>query len=440
MRTSFVRGVLGVMVASVSAGGCSCGKKDAPAEGTATSSASTAPSSVAASTNPAIFSAPIAAARLEGGAVIAAGLVVATKSITAQRIEADGRIAWSRELIRDVAWSQDAELKAYPMKSGAAIVWRGVRDAKNAKVLAPIGADGKSLEAPIDVGALACATDDGAAWNETVPGGKTRIHLRTWAGGAPQDALGAPIEDDVTLICGAHRAFAVSEGDDEADSPPRAFALPDAPGLSRVLGADAFPSHDEQRDLFPFTDGDDLGVVRISTQGHVQVADMQGGKPVHLAGKGRIPDDDDIVAIDADSHAVYVFYTHDESDGCKDERGGVSVHAFRIPRDGSAAGSLSIARAECGKDVGPFWTGNAADALVLAWAERAPRPGKTAAPITALAYRVMDGKSDMKRTAQSADALVDAGCASGRCYAVALAREAGADGMQPEAARVLVFP
>ena len=41
---------------------------------------------------------------------------------------------------------------------------------------------------------------------------------------------------------------------------------------------------------------------------------------------------------------------------------------------------------------------------------------------------------------QNADAIADAGCDASACYAVALVREAGGDGMAPEALRLIRYP
>jgi hypothetical protein len=153
-----------------------------------------------------------------------------------------------------------------------------------------------------------------------------------------------------------------------------------------------------------------------------------------------VPVDDDIVAVDGDAQSIYVVYTHEESASCKDERGGSSIHALRVARKGESDGTHVVAPAECGKDAGPFWTGATSSGFVIAWAERVSKSNKTSAPIGGLAYRVMDGKAELVHVAQPADALVDAGCAAGVCYAVALVREAGGDGMKPEKARVIAYP
>jgi hypothetical protein len=74
--------------------------------------------------------------------------------------------------------------------------------------------------------------------------------------------------------------------------------------------------------------------------------------------------------------------------------------------------------------------------------ERLPVAGRARAPISALAHRVVAPSGplgELGRVELGADALVDAGCDGTRCYAVALARREGTDGMVPGVARVLGY-
>jgi hypothetical protein len=156
--------------------------------------------------------------------------------------------------------------------------------------------------------------------------------------------------------------------------------------------------------------------------------------------KARVPAEDDVVAVDADERGVVIVTTHDETEACPEGRGGDSVHALRIPRTGGSAASLELAKGACSRDVGPFWSSPMAGSVVVGWVERASRPSKTSAPIAGLAYRRIGEGGATARIAQPADAIADAGCDAERCYAVALVRESGSDGMKPEAIRVIAYP
>jgi hypothetical protein len=147
------------------------------------------------------------------------------------------------------------------------------------------------------------------------------------------------------------------------------------------------------------------------------------------------------VAVDADERAVTLVTTHDESDACPEGRGGSSVHALRVPRrEAAKATSIVLSPSACARDVGPFWTNTLGKSLIVGWTERASRKDKTVAPIVGLAYRVLEEGAALVHVAKPADALADAGCDASRCYAVALVREPGGDGMSPEAIRLVAYP
>jgi hypothetical protein len=442
---------VGLAVVLLLAGGSGC-KRNAPPSPTTLGPAPVTLASAAASASAgsgAIFSLPIAGARVGSvGAtgttdVVAAGLTVATHAITAARIDASGKPAWTRVAVSDVSWSADAELHAWPITAGAAIVWRGPVGKKSGHVAVVLAPDGRIVDGPFEVGAFVCATDDGLAWSEGAPKGATRVHLRTFPiTGAPHEDTGPPMMDDFTLTCGAHRAYVVAEGDEA--TPTKVWTIGGG-GAVEPLVATIPPltlGRDEERDLFPWAEGDELGLVRVASGGEVQAATVHAGalELIH-ADKARVTPEDDVVGVDADPRQVVLVTTHDESDSCPNGRGGASIHALRIPRQGGgSATSLAITPSACGRDVGPFWTNTRGRALLVAWAERASRPEKTSPPITGLAYRLLQEGAATARVAQAADGIADAGCDESRCYAVALVREPGGDGMKPGAMKVLAYP
>jgi hypothetical protein len=431
-----------------SGGGCKRGSPPAPAGSNAAPPVAASIDAGAASPEPeAIFSAPIGAARVAGGGAIAVGLVVSSRSIDARRLDAAGKTVWTHPVFPDVHWSADAELHAWPVAAGVAIVWRGPSGKKSGHVAAVVAPDGRILDGPMDVGSLVCGTSDGLAWSEGGSGATTRVRLRAYAAGvsggaapAHSDETGPALADDFSLACGDHVAYALVEGDE--GSPTRVVEIGGGrgPAAFATLASSALGS-DEERDLFSWVDGDALGVVRIASSGEVRAADVHAGGVSLIAGDGaRIAPEDDVVAVDADAQQVVLMTTHDATDHCPDGRGGASVHALRIGRTTPSVTSSELAPASCDRDVGPFWTNTLGRSLVAAWPERAARADKSSPAITGLAYRVFTDGATTARLPQPADAIADAGCDGAHCYAVALVRGPGGDAMQPGAFKLLTYP
>jgi hypothetical protein len=184
-----------------------------------------------------------------------------------------------------------------------------------------------------------------------------------------------------------------------------------------------------------------MGLVRIAQSGTVTTADVLAGRSVvpHETGV-RVPPEDDVVAVDADDRAVALVTTHDESEHCPEGRGGTSVHVLRAPRGEGKASTALLSPAACSRDVGPFWMNPLGKTLVVAWPERESRKDKTTAPIVGLAYRSLEDGAALARVVLPADAMADAGCDASRCYALALVREPGTDGMSPEAIKLVAYP
>ena len=400
---------------------------------------------------PARFSAPIAATRIAGGVVLVAGLVVPRATIAITRIEAGGQTSFTVDALRDVKWSQDAELRLFPAGEGAVLVWRGLRDGKSVRQMVMIGPRGEVKGAPAEIGAAACVTEDGIAWTERAPAGATRARTRTWANPAPHDVAVVSSERDPLLVCAAHRVFVLGEGENDITL---AGASSEGGAPLTMMRAQDF-GEDDSRDHGEYTVGDDLGFVRVASSGALAMRELHGD----ALGPWRkltsmIARDDDVVGADGDLRSAIVVYTREESESCAGDPpsgvsatqysgvGASSVHAVRIDRATNAESVLDIAPAECNRDVGPFWTGGAGNKLVVAWAERVPKRDDTSAPIAGLAYRLLDGATllPITRIARPADAIVDAGCDKEHCYVVALVRAPGTDEMLPEVAQVIRYP
>ena len=441
-----------IAVIAVSGGACTCskGSESGTADASSTSSAETSEGAA-----PALgareetgagggLSAPIAAARGEQGDVVVAGLDVAARAIRVQRISAKDEVLAERTVFEGAGWTSEAELKIMPAGGGVAIVWRGLRSKKTVRQALILGPDLAPIGDVIDVAPASCATRD-ALWYTD---GK-RIHSRPWASapsrfGMPGDKEGA------VLVCGAHRAFGLVD-DDEGTS-LLSWGGGDG-GTPKVLVTSLLKEsdygEDDQRERSEYTVGDDVGVVRLSVAGAVSLREVRSGVVGPLRKlKTMIPHDDDVVAVDASPRAIVVVFTEDVGDACPKGDGGAAtastrVKALRVDRTTFEESTVELSPGMCGREVGPFFTGAIGDAVSVAWVERLSVIGMSRAPIAGLLHRTVPASGpagELARIEQPADALVDAGCDSTRCYAVALARRTGMDAMVPGLARVLRYP
>lgn len=435
--------------------GCTCSKgSDAANAGDAATSSEPAspspadtPRASAVAGEPGGLSAPIAAARGEHGDVVVAGLDVPAAAIRVQRIDSKDAVTADRTVLPGVAWSSESELKMVPAAGGVAVTWRGLRGGKLVRQLLVLGPELAPKGDPVDVAAASCATQD-ALW---FTDGK-QVNTRPWAGAPSRTAL--PKDKDAALVCGAHRAFALLDEDDgtsllmlgASDGGASAGSASAASAVSLLRESDF--GDDEQRERAEFTVGDDVGVVRLATSGTLSLREVRSGAPAPLRKlKTTIPRDDDVVAVDASTKVLTVIFTEEVADACAKTGGAstgasVRVKALRMDRATAEESVVELASGACGREVGPFFTGVVGDAVSVAWVERIPVAGKARAPIAGLAHRTVTPSGalpELVRVEQAADALVDAGCDSSRCYAVALARKAGMDAMVPGLARVLRY-
>lgn len=378
------------------------------------------------------WSAPIAAANAGGGEVLVAGLDVPSRTIRMRRFGKDDAILADRAVLEDVKWSSEADLKVVATGAGGAVTWRGLRGGKLGRALVVVGPDLAAKGAPVEVAGASCATRE-AIW---FTDGK-RAHGRPWTGAAVDVEL--PKEKEASILCGATKAFALLEEDDGTSWLPLAAGRPASTPLLREKDF----GEDEQRERAEYTVGDELGVVRVAASGALAVREVKDG----VAGALRrvrtsIPRDDDVVAVDASAKPLVIVYTEDASDACGDKGSSTKVKALRVDRAGGEETTIDLSPGQCGREVGPFFTGAVGDAVSVAWVERVPALGQARAPIVALAHALVPAAGaagPAQRIDVAADALVDAGCDAERCYAAALERKAGTDGMVPGPVRVLRY-
>lgn len=414
--------------------GCTCSKKSAPAQAEASTSADTASAVAdAAPKGPEHlrFSAPIAASHTATGDVVVAGLDGAAKAIVAEQLKTDGGLVWSGEVLRGVAYSPDATVQVHTFGRQVLAQWRGALDGRSGSHGVLLDDHGARVGAPFPLGTPSCKTDRGFAWVDPSEG-MQRLVLRTFDGTAFRDEKSGPLSDELLLACGRNTVFAVIAGEEKGAT--TATALGADAGTLKVPD-DVLALSDDRP--FAFTSGDDLGIVRVLADGSLTVLLANGpSMPSHKLPKGLIPDDDDVVAVDADAKSVVVVHTRAEEQPCPGGSAAASVRAVVVDRRTFAVETKVLSAGECGLDVGPFYVGATKQGLVVSWVERRPKAG--GAPIAGIAFRAIASATAPTRIAQGADQVADAGCDETRCYAVFLVREG--DGMKPESVRLVTYP
>jgi hypothetical protein len=448
------------------AGGCTCrgnasgGSSDGGAAAAAASSISAVAEAAAASA-PAtwgdVFSAPIAAARTPTGTVVA-GLVASEGTIRvaalrdADRLEGakcDGATctgatpAWVVDALRGVSWAADADVHVHPAGDGVAVVWRGQYGGKMSRTLVVLGPAGELRGDPAEIGAAYCANADGISWIDVRSGAPALVRARRWSDSSPHDVVAVSSDRDPSLVCGDHAAFVLGDGDEDVTA--AAFGPADSaarPPVVAIRNADF--GEDDERDHYPWSAADRLGIVRVGASGGLRVREWQAGAtptPWRRL-KHTLAEDDDVVAVDGDDTATLVVYTHDADEACPGVGSTAeAVRALRVDRQSGEDMLVDLAPADCDHSPGPFWVAPSAQGLAVAWVNRGTKLPPKSASITGIAYRtlapdgVRAGHAD-----QAADAFVDGGCDKTGCSAAALLRPPGADGMAPEGIRVFAYP
>lgn len=431
--------------------GCTCGNKQGTGQPVPAASNSGAASSASATTAAAppasaaaVFSAPIAGARSGGGDAVA-GLVAASKLVRAAGFpEAGVEPAWTSDALTDVTWAPDSDLRAIPAGGGLALVWHGPRGGKSGRTLVRIDAHGGLVGGPQDVGAAYCVTDGGVAWIEPRSSGPSRVLARAWSEGDAHPVTSIPADRDPALVCADHDVVALGGGDDDLSAtvltPGETAARP-----TFTLVREADFGDDDEREHYPYTVGDDLGIVRVGSSGALSLRRVpKGGAPSAWKRlKHTIPADDDVVAVDGDASSVVIVTTRDADDACPGVAStAVAVHALRVDLSSWDEKAFELAPATCERYPGPFWITQGSAGTIVGWVDRRGGAAAGAAPIAGASFRVLspDGTARSRSIEQPADALVDMGCDARGCAVAALVRPPGGDGMQPEAIRVLAYP
>lgn len=431
--------------------GCTCGNKQGTVQPAPVSSHDVAAASAAASTAPAppssataVFSAPIGGARWGGNDVVA-GLVAPSKLVRAVGLSgASGGPAWTSDALTDVGWAPDSEVRAFPIADGLALVWHGQHGGKSGRTLVRVDAHGAPVGEPQDVGPAYCVTDAGVAWIEAHSSGAAHVLARGWSEKDARQVASIPADRDPALLCADHEVIALGDGDDDLSAtvftPGDAAARP-----TFTLVRDADFGDDDEREHYPYTVGDDLGIARVGSSGVISLRRVpNGGAPMPWKRlKHTIPADDDVVAVDGDASSVVIVYTEDADDSCPGVASTAeAVHALRIDVESWDEKAFDLAPASCDHYPGPFWIASSPAGTVVGWVDRRAGAATGAPAIAGASFRTLsaDGSVRSRTLEQPADALVDMGCDTRGCAVAALVRPPGGDGMQPEAIQVMPYP
>ncbi len=443
------------LLALALAGGCRSKAKPTPttvsieaaAPLAATLAADAQAATLAWRTDP-VFSAPIAATRTAQGSVVA-GLVATQKVIRVVGFPA-GKPPWTTDVMPGVKWSEAAELGIQRAADGVMVFWReaAVGPAGTAVLL---GADGHVREAQFEVGSAVCTTADGVAWiapRPVPPAPEHAVHVlaRAWAERAGREVLTLSPERSPTLVCGAHAVFALADGDDDLTVDVFVPGSTSARRPTLVMRNSDFA--DEEREHESFTVADDLEIARVGVGGGVATRTVAGDREPSAWRRLKhvLSDDDDLVAVDGQPQRSLFVFTRDSDTACPTpESGGQRVRALDVDRATGADRLLELAPPDCQGQRGPFWIPaglTAAGGPIVAWVERGPGTGdKKVPPISGLAYRIVGSEGVRSgRISIAADALVDGDCDDAACFAAALLREPGGDGMSPGPIAVVSYP
>jgi hypothetical protein len=326
------------------------------------------------------------------------------------------------------------------------VLWVGLRGGKTVHEIVSVDATGQTRgDLAEEASPNACATEEGVAWVAQEDKGGRHVQFRGWRDARSHLLFTLRGEGDPLFACGTHRVFPFEEGEGAITLLGPALLHGDAGDEGRPMTLlSSETSRGELHDHVEYTFGDDFGVVYPDSSGTIAFRELRGDA---LGPWQRLPrrlgEDASLVAADADATTVHVLVTRDSGTTCPDGSAQTRLTSLRSLRAGGNDGEIVLALLPCGGDGGPFWTGFVAGSFVVGWTERAAARRETgAAPILGLAYVTVDGDkpSEVHRIATPSDVLVEAGCNKDGCYAVALTRPEGTDGMAAGIARVLKYP
>jgi hypothetical protein len=363
--------------------------------------------------------------------VYVAGFVAARSAVNVSRFDDKGRLVWNTDAIADLGFSSDAHVDAVAAPGGVLVIWRGLQHKKRTRVAQWVKDDGAHTTASFAIGSSACSAS-GSLFTIGGKGGSS-IVTRHVPDGADKSLVTLPDGHDPSLVCGEDkRAFVVDEGDDDLG----VRALDEGKATPRVPLVSLDALADDVREHEDFTTGDVLRELLVTEKGQMVLSQYDGTVAPRRTLEKTISAEEDLMAVDGNASHVVALVAREATARCDGDLG-TDVVAIDVPLDGTKEHTLDVTSAPCGRDLGPYWVAPTPDAVYVAWSVRGPRNGAQA-PVQALAWaKVGAAPTEVKLSAED---VVFAGCAKGRCTFVALARPEGTDGMAPGEARLIVIP
>jgi hypothetical protein len=428
---------LRVLALAVSIASARCSSCKSTAAGDAGPPLASASASATPHATPAALSLPMAADHDASGGVWVAGFVAARNAINVSRFDAQGRLVASIDALASLKWSADAHVDVIAAARGALVVWRGIREGKRTRVAQWLNDDATLGAAALAIGSNACAAGSTVF---TIGGkGGSSVVARAVPAGAEKSLVTIPEGHDPTLVCGEDkRAFVIDEGED--DMGVRVLD-PDKASARAVLVPPSELEGDEMREHEDFTTGDVLRELLVTEKGRLSLHEYDGATVApRRALDTAIASDEDLMAVDGNASHVVALLAREATARCDGDLG-TDVLALDLPLPEGKEQVITVGTGACGHDLGPYWVAPTTDAVYVAWAIRGPRTSArspTEAPVEALAWSKVGGApSEIKLSAED---VVFAGCAKGRCMFVALTRPENTDGMVPGEARVIAIP
>ncbi len=459
MRSLGAREVIAftLVLACVATAAC---KKSAPPQATA----STTSASALASGNPAQlagagesprFSLPIAAALGDDDHVLVAGLVAADHTLRLVDVGRDLKARFAVDVMRDVEWTEDAQLRVTSNGRAHVVAFRGVVGKKRVALASLVDASGVVVQTTQPVASMHCIYGE----NITMLSEKkevTFMSLRTLEKRTMKPKIG---DRDASLFCDGRETLLVGESEGASDfvsiTLPHADAvlaaesgkLP-APGSLAMVFSDRELGTESREQTALYARESGAGFLRVGDDRELVFRAHRNGAadPAPVVRGEKLGAEEDVVHADASPTAVVVVTVSDTARECDGGAASTHVRALQMPlvAGGDKGKWTDIAPASCTREHGPYFSGvlgegTSATSMVY-FAERGRRPAKTVAPISSVAFHVFKDGEVTHDVPVSADGVVDAGCRGGHCYVVALLRPEGMDDSQPEPIRILSLP